>query len=358
MPHIERDVPLAPRTTFGVGGPARYFTTVTSTLEIEAALRWAKQEGVGTFLLGGGSNLVVSDAGIDALVMHVTSLGVRVQQAGGVATVSAAAGEIWDDLVARVVADGFAGLECLAGIPGAVGATPIQNVGAYGQDVSETITSLVAIERATGERVTIAASECAFAYRDSIFKREWHQRFVIAEVDFALRVGGPPAIRYAELERALSHAAPSLAQVRAKVIELRRAKSMVLDAADENGKSAGSFFMNPIVANDVAAGVEQVARELGVLRADETMPHFAAGEGRTKLAAGWLIERAGFAKGAARGNVGLSTRHALAIVNRGGASATEIVDFAREIQDGVEGRFGVRLHAEPELVGFPDPDKI
>jgi UDP-N-acetylmuramate dehydrogenase len=352
--HIERAVPLAPRTTFGVGGPARYFTTVTSTLEIEAALRWAKHEGVATFLLGGGSNLVVSDAGIDALVIHVASRGVRVEEARGVATVSAAAGEIWDDLVAFVVGKAFAGLECLAGIPGAVGATPIQNVGAYGQDVSETIRRLVAIERATGERVTIAASECAFAYRDSIFKRAWHQRFVIAEVDFALRIGGAPAVRYSELERALPSVNPTLAEVRSKVIELRRAKSMVLDAADENGKSAGSFFMNPVVANDVADGVEGVARELGVLGTAEAMPRFPAGEGKTKLAAGWLIERAGFKKGTARGNVGLSTRHALAIVNRGGASANEIVDFARFIRDGVEARFAVRLHAEPELVGFAD----
>ncbi len=361
MPQIDRDVPLAPRTTFGVGGPARFFTVASSTDEIEAALGWARSERVSSFILGGGSNLVVSDAGIDALVIQVTSRGLSIDRRGGLAIVDVAAGESWDELVAAVVAEGFAGLECLSGIPGAVGATPIQNVGAYGQEVSETIQSLTAIDRQSGERVTIAASECAFGYRDSAFKHAWHQRFVIAEVRFALRVGGAPSLRYAELQRALVDEDLSLAAVRAKVIELRRAKSMVLDPADENGKSAGSFFMNPIVDTEVADHVEQLARENGLLGRTtaageapkpEWMPRFLAGEGKTKLAAGWLIERAGFKKGSERGSVGLSTRHALAIVNRGGATAADILAFAREIQDGVEARFGVRLHAEPELVGF------
>jgi UDP-N-acetylmuramate dehydrogenase len=363
MPQIERDVPLAPRTTFGVGGPARFFTVASSTAEIEAALGWARSERVSSFILGGGSNLVVSDAGIDALVIQITSRGLSIDRRGGLAIVDVAAGEIWDELVAAVVAEGFAGLECLSGIPGAVGATPIQNVGAYGQEVSETIQSLTAIDRETGERVTINASECAFGYRDSAFKHAWHQRFVIAEVRFALRIGGAPSLRYAELQRALVDEDLSLAAVRAKVVELRRAKSMVLDPADENGKSAGSFFMNPIVDTEVADRVEQLARDSGLLGRKTTaageaskpewMPRFLAGEGKTKLAAGWLIERAGFKRGSERGSVGLSTKHALAIVNRGGATAADILAFAREIQDGVESRFGVRLHPEPELVGFP-----
>lgn len=362
MPHIERDVPLGPRTTFGVGGPARYFTVASSTAEIEAALTWARSERVASFILGGGSNLVVSDDGLDALVIQVTSNGLSIDRQGGLAIVDVAAGESWDALVATVVAEGFAGLECLSGIPGAVGATPIQNVGAYGQEVGETIRSLVAIDRESGERVTIAAEECAFGYRDSVFKHAWRQRFVIAEVRFALRVGGAPALRYAELQRALVDDDLSLAVVRAKVIELRRAKSMVLDPSDENGKSAGSFFMNPIVETAVADRVEQLARESGLLRRTEAagepskpewMPRFLAGDGKTKLAAGWLIEKAGFVRGTSRGNVALSTKHALAITNRGGATAADIVRFAREIQAGVEARFGVRLHAEPELVGLP-----
>ena len=352
MPHIERDVPLGPRTTFGVGGPARYFTVASSTAEIEAALQWARSERVESFVLGGGSNLVVSDAGLDALVVHVTSRGLSIDRQSGLAIVDVAAGEIWDELVATVVAEDLAGLECLSGIPGAVGATPIQNVGAYGQEVSEAIQSLVAFDRETGERVTIAAAACAFGYRDSVFKHGWRQRFVIAEVRFALRIGGAPALRYAELQRALVDEdlslELSLARVRAKVIELRRAKSMVLDPADENSRSAGSFFMNPIVETAVADRVEQVARDGG----HEQMPRFWAGDGKTKLAAGWLIERAGFTRGTERGRVGLSTKHALAIVNRGGASAADIVALAREIQDGVADRFGVQLHIEPELVGF------
>ena len=361
-PAIERDVPLAPRTTFGVGGPARFFTVASSTAEIEGALAWARREGVSSFILGGGSNLVVSDAGLDALVIQVTSRGLSIDRQDRVAIVDVAAGEIWDELVGSMVAEGLAGIECLSGIPGAVGATPIQNVGAYGQEVGETIQSLVAIDRETGERADIAASACAFGYRDSIFKHAWHQRFVIAEVRFALRVGGAPALRYAELQRALVDEELSLARVREKVIELRRAKSMVLDPADENGRSAGSFFMNPIVETAVADRVEQIARDAGLLRRakaagepwqEESMPRFWAGDGQAKLAAGWLIERSGFTRGTARGRVGLSTRHALAIINRGGATAADIVAFAREIQDGVEARFGVRLRPEPELVGVP-----
>jgi UDP-N-acetylmuramate dehydrogenase len=352
MTDIEDDVPLAPLTTLGVGGPARHYVACRSVDDVCEALAFARDRGLGVLALGGGSNMLVSDRGFDGLVIRMALRGVSRRDEGDAVVVDAQAGEPWDDFVEHAVRAGLAGLECLSGIPGDVGSTPIQNVGAYGQEVADTIRHVDLVDRTTLERTRLDASSCRFAYRDSAFKRELRGRYLITSVGFTLRAG-PPTVVYPELVRALSdHAAPSLVDVRRTVLRLRRAKSMVIDPEDENRRSAGSFFTNPIL-DDAAAECVRARVDLeGVLREGESMPSFHAGEGRTKLSAAWLIERAGFAKGTQRGPVGISTKHSLALVNRGGATARAIVDFAREVRDTVEQRFGVRLVPEPELVGF------
>ncbi|XXY95661.1 UDP-N-acetylmuramate dehydrogenase [Sorangium sp. So ce296] len=360
---------MAPLTTLGVGGPARFFAEAADEAAVVEAFRFAEARGVPLFVLGGGSNLLVADRGVDALVLRVRVRGVELAGGGDAAgdgghgrrvLVRAGAGEGWDDLVARAVAEGWAGVECLSGIPGDVGATPIQNVGAYGQEVAETIAEVRAVDRATGAVVAIAGADCGFGYRDSRFKRAWRGRYVITAVTFALRPGGAATVRYPELQRALAAAPggapPPLAEVRRVVIALRRGKSMVLDPADENGRSAGSFFMNPTLEAGAAAGVLARIEAAGVLAAGEAVPRYPAGEGRVKLSAAWLIERAGFAKGTRHGAAGISTRHTLALVNRGGATAAELLELARRVRRGVLDRFGVALTPEPDLVGFAPGD--
>jgi UDP-N-acetylmuramate dehydrogenase len=346
---LHEDVPLAPRTTLSTGGPARWLCETRSEDEIRAALSWAGERSLPTLVLGGGSNLLVADRGFPGLVIRIRVTGVSSRPGpDGAVQIEAGAGEPWDALVDRSVASGWAGLECLSGIPGDVGATPIQNVGAYGQEVADTIVAVRAVDRTTGEAAILPHAACGFGYRDSVFKREDRDRWVVSSVTFALRPGGAPSLRYAELARAFPEGrTPSLREVRDAVIALRRGKSMVLDPADENGKSAGSFFMNPTVDAAAVEAVRERARTIGA-----SMPEFPAAGGRVKLSAGWLIERAGFAKGYGEGRVGLSTRHALAVVNRGGASAAEIVAFAKRVREGVRERFGVALVAEPVMVGF------
>jgi UDP-N-acetylmuramate dehydrogenase len=355
VPLLE-DVPLAPRTTLGVGGPARFYAEPRSPHAARSALSWARERGIAVKVLGGGSNLLVADRGVAALVLGVHIEGINVYTTADGVHVTAGAGEAWDPFVARAVDAGWAGIECLSGIPGKVGATPIQNVGAYGQDVSETIERVDAIDRTTLEAVSFTAAECGFAYRDSVFKRELEGRHLITHVTFRLAPGGAPALRYAELTRALAGtASPSLAQVREAVLALRRSKSMVYDAADENHRSAGSFFTNPIVTEAQLTAARAAARSL--LREGEAMPEFPAEGGLTKLSAGWLIERSGFQRGAGEGRVGLSTKHALALVNRGGATAAELVAFATKVKRRVREVFGVTLVPEPVLVGF-EPEEI
>jgi UDP-N-acetylmuramate dehydrogenase len=343
-------------TTLGVGGEARYFLHATDEETLRGAIAWARQQGVPLVLLGGGSNMLVADRGIDGLVVRVGLRGVDAREDGDIAIVRAAAGEAWDPMVERAVSSGWAGIECLSGIPGDVGATPIQNVGAYGQEVGETITSVRALDRATGEAAVFDRDACGFGYRDSVFKREARDRFVVVEVTFALRRGGEPSLRYPELARQidkeLAGAAASLADVRRIVIALRRAKSMVLDPADENRRSAGSFFMNPTLEPPEAEKARDRVAAAGVLQSGERMPEYPAAGGRVKLSAAWLIERSGLVKGTHEGAVGISTRHSLALVNRGGATAEEIVAFARRVRGRVEERFGVRLVPEPVLLGF------
>ncbi|MBI1733618.1 MAG: UDP-N-acetylmuramate dehydrogenase [Candidatus Rokubacteria bacterium] len=342
---LRERVPLAPLTTLGVGGGARWFVEARDEATVQAALEWARARRMPLLVLGGGSNLVVGDGGVDALVVKIALRGVDAHPTRGGVEVTAAAGEPWDALVATTVARGWAGFECLSGIPGLVGATPIQNVGAYGQEISETVVAVRALDAKTGRVTTLVNAKCRFSYRDSLFKSGEPGRHVVLAVSYRLAPGGAPAIRYADVERDLAGrgvARPTLADVRESVVAIRRAKSMVIDPGDPNRRSCGSFFTNPVVPADALPGIE--ARVGGA-----TMPRWPERDGRVKLSAAWLIERAGFRRGHVEGAVGLSTRHALAIVAHDGATAADVVALARRIQATVAERFGVRLTPEPQF---------
>jgi UDP-N-acetylmuramate dehydrogenase len=339
--------PLAPHCTLGVGGAARFFLEAADEAQVLEAVDWAAARGVPVHVLGGGSNVVVADEGVDGLVLKIAVRGVTAgEQRGGVA-VTAAAGEPWDDLVRHTVAQGWAGLECLSGIPGRVGATPIQNVGAYGQEVSDTLVEVRALDRAARRVVVLPAAACGFGYRDSVFRSGEPGRYVVLAVTYRLTPGGPANVRYADIARDLEArglSRPSLAEVRETVLKVRRSKSMVLEPGDPNARSCGSFFLNPVVDAPTLATVD--ARAAGL-----AMPRWPQPDGRVKLSAAWLIERAGFARGQADGPVGLSTRHTLAIVCHDGARARDVAAFARRVRAGVEARFGVRLRPEPVFWG-------
>jgi UDP-N-acetylmuramate dehydrogenase len=339
--------PLAPHCTLRVGGPARYLVEAADEATVAEAVRWAAARGVPVRVLGGGSNLVIADEGVDGLVLKIALRGISTRAGAGSMEVTAAAGEPWDALVGHTVDRGWAGLECLSGIPGLVGATPIQNVGAYGQEVSDTLSAVRALDRERGSVVTFGPAECGFGYRDSRFKSGAPGRYVVLAVTYRLAPGGAPSVRYADITRDLESrglARPSLAEVRETVLRIRRSKSMVLDPGDPNARSCGSFFLNPIVDAATLAAIE--ARAAGL-----SMPRWPQPDGRVKLSAAWLIERAGFARGQAEGPVGLSTRHTLAIVCHDGARARDVAAFARRVRDGVEARFAVRLHPEPIFWG-------
>jgi UDP-N-acetylmuramate dehydrogenase len=351
---VEEHVPLAPFSTLGVGGPARYYVRAEDPETVEAAVSWAAVRRVPLFVLGGGSNIVMSDEGFAGLVVHVAIHGVVFRSAEDGARIHAAAGEPWDEIVAGAVERGWAGVECLSGIPGYVGATPIQNVGAYGQDVSETIASVSALDTRTGETVSFTNEDCRFGYRDSRFKGEDRGRYIILGVTYQLRPGGEAAVRYPELERqleSLGHT-PTLAHVREVVLALRRGKSMVIDPDDPNRRSVGSFFMNPMVAPATAEGVRESLRRQGRIEEAGRMPAYPCDDGRVKLSAAWLIERAGLRRGYGDGLAGISTNHTLALVNRGEATAADVVALAREVRERVRDAFGVTLVPEPVLVNL------
>lgn len=335
-------VRLAPYTTVGLGGPAEAFVTAGSAEEIVELVAAADRAGEPVLVLGGGSNLVVSDEGFDGLVVRVASRGIEVD--GDRVTVQA--GEDWDALVARTVAEGRSGIECLSGIPGLVGSTPIQNVGAYGQEVSQTITGVRVYDRKSGEVSDLAAGECGFAYRHSAFKEE-AGRYVVLAVTYGLAedgLSGPVAYRElaARLDVALGERVP-LSQARAAVLELRRGKGMVLDPDDPDSRSAGSFFTNPLLTAGEAAELE--------LRAPG-FPRWDMPDGSVKVPAAWLIENAGFPKGYRRGPARISTKHTLAMTNPEMAATTaDLLDLAREVRDGVLEKFGVTLVNEPVIVG-------
>lgn len=326
-----------------VGGPASYLLEVQTLNQLSWGLDFAEKEHLPVLILGGGSNLLVHDNGFAGLVLVMQTKGIQ-SLADGVFEV--AAGEVWDDFVRHTVELGFSGVECLSGIPGTVGACPIQNIGAYGQEVAETIDLVEVWDRQERCTSRILAADCGFAYRFSNFKSLWAERFVVTSVRFRLRREASH-IRYGELSKKLetSHSsAPSPLQVRQAVLEIRASKSMVYDRQDPNHRSSGSFFVNPVVSAPVA---EQIGSQ------HPQMPRYAAPEGSVKLSAAWLIEKAGFPKGYQRGPAGLSTNHVLALINRGGAEARDIWSLAREVQDKVQSVFGVSLHPEPVRVGFP-----
>ncbi len=347
---------VRPFTTLDVGGAARWFVRAHGAQELAQALTWAKSHQVPVFVLGGGSNVLMADAGFDGLVLQLADHHIEIQHTDdGRCLVHAGAGVVWDELVDFAVTHDLAGLTCLSGIPGCVGAAPIQNIGAYGQDVSETIAQVHAVERATGASRTFEADECGFAYRHSHFKGRWRDQFVITAVTFALSPGQQAPLRYRDLkERFAGQDTAPLKETRQAVLEIRRSKSMVYDTADPNHRCAGSFFVNPIVAEKDAQHVVEVAQERW--GQDTPVPQYPAGQGKVKLAAGWLIERSGFEKGHIAGRAGLSSRHCLALINRGGASAAEIVALARTIQAQVQQTFGVQLEPEPTWVGFESQD--
>jgi UDP-N-acetylmuramate dehydrogenase len=343
---FESNVPLAPLSTLGVGGRARWFVRASRLEEAREAHLWCEANGTPMLVLGGGSNLVISDDGWPGLVLQIAFAGLEFRDESGDIVVSAAAGEPWDGVVAAAVGRGLTGVECLSGIPGCVGGTPIQNVGAYGQEVGSIIESVTVFDRRSAEVGALEAAQCRFAYRTSRFKRDDVGRFVVCGVSLRLRRGSPTLV-YPDVVRYLEQngvAAPSVSDVRRAVLAIRRRKGMVFDGSDPDSRSVGSFFVNPVVTLEMC---ERISASAGT-----RAPRYTVDEGRVKVPAAWLIERSGFEKGDGDGRAGISTKHPLAIVNRGGATAREIVRLAARIKRGVMDRFGVLLEPEPVFVGF------
>ncbi|WP_327234995.1 UDP-N-acetylmuramate dehydrogenase [Streptomyces sp. NBC_01317] len=343
------DAPLAPLTTLRLGGPAGRLLTATTDADVVDAVRAADEEGTPLLIIGGGSNLVIGDKGFDGTALRIATTGFHLDGT----TLELAAGEVWTDAVARTVEAGLAGIECLAGIPGSAGATPIQNVGAYGQEVSSTLTEVVAYDRAARETVTLTNAGCAFSYRHSRFKED-PARYVVLRVRFALEdAGGLSApLKYAETARALGvepgERVPA-ALARDTVLKLRAGKGMVLDPEDHDTWSAGSFFTNPILTEQAYA--DFLTRARARLGDDVTPPAFPAGEGLRKTSAAWLIDKAGFTKGYGTGPARISGKHTLALTNRGGATTEDLLALAREVVAGVRDAFGITLVNEPVTVG-------
>lgn len=333
----------------GVGGAARWFVEAGSETDVCAALAWARQRNVIVHLLGGGSNVVVSDDGVDGLVIKMDIRGVESMRHDRRQVYSVGAGEPWDPFVATTIAANCAGLECLSGIPGSTGGTPVQNVGAYGQDVSGSIIRVHVVDRDTQQPATLANAECGFGYRTSRFKREDIDRFVVTRVDYALVPNAVPTIAYADLANyfaAGAEASPSLARVRDATIAIRRRKGMVIEAGNAAKRSCGSFFVNPTVT------AERFAALQATIGRDVMVPHYVGADRLVKVPAAWLIERAGFGKGFRRGPVGVSPFQAQAIVNHGGATAADVVTLAADIKRAVLQAFSIAIVPEPVFVGF------
>jgi UDP-N-acetylmuramate dehydrogenase len=349
---IQENVPLAPLTTLGVGGPARYFAEVRDEACLRQAIAWAKERKLSLLVLGGGSNLVVADQGFPGLVIRINVPGINHRHDWEHhVQFDAGAGEEWDSFVAATIAHNCSGIETLSGIPGTVGGTPVQNVGAYGQEVSETIEEVTAYDTQTDEVVTLQNSECGFAYRASIFNTAARGRYIVLRVSFRLLHDGKPNLKYADLQKHFAgrNGTPSLQEVRDAVRQIRLSKAMLIVPGDEDCRSAGSFFKNPIVSIAEKDKVFAIAQQRKI---DRLPPTYPATEGTVKLPAAWLVEQSGFHKGYGTGPAGISRRHTLAIVNRGSAKASDIVALKNEVQRGVKDTFGVDLHPEPVFLGF------
>jgi UDP-N-acetylmuramate dehydrogenase len=340
---LTANVVLAPYTTMGLGGPARWFALCTSGEDLRATLLFAQEEGLPVQVFSGGSNIIFADEGFDGVVLNVAFRGFRAEESRDDAVLTVGAGEPWDSVVERAAGKGWAGIECLSGIPGSTGGTPVQNVGAYGQDVGETLSSVRVLDRRTLRETEFSRDDCGFGYRESRFKGSDADLFIITQVRFRLKKNQQPEIRYPELARELEKTKTERltpASVRAAVIGLRRKKSMVLDTADENSRSVGSFFTNPVVTKTF---FEAHLKSFPI-------PAYPV-PGGVKLSAAWLVERSGFPKGFRREGAGISEHHALAIVNRGGSTA-DVMALAHEIETQVYGKFRIRLRREPVVVRY------
>ena len=349
---VRENVPLAPMTTLGVGGPARFFAEAGSAAEVRQVVHQAAERGLPLFVLGGGSNLVVSDAGWPGLVLRIRITGMEERDEGEKISFEVGAGEEWDSFVARAVARNCAGIECLSGIPGSVGGTPVQNVGAYGQEVSETIESVQALDLKDGQLRELCNPACGFAYRTSLFNTSERGRYIILRVSYALTRGGQPRIEYADLKKYFNGRSrlPSLAEVRDAVRHIRAGKAMLIVPGDEDCRSAGSFFKNPVLTAQQHQQLCGRAEAMGL-----HVPSYPALSAQHKVSAAWLVEHSGLAKGYTRGRVGISRKHALAIVNRGGATAAEVIALKNEIQQRVADTFNIQLLPEPVFIGFDQP---
>jgi UDP-N-acetylmuramate dehydrogenase len=343
--HIKENVALAPFTTFRIGGPARYFIEAATEGTVLDAIQFAKENKLPVFVLGGGSNLLVADEGFPGLVIKVGIAGVEWERDQDTTLVSAGAGEDWDHLVAACVDRNLAGVECLSGIPGSVGGTPVQNVGAYGQEISEVLTSVRVYDRKTDRPISLSPEQCQFQYRKSVFNTASRDRYIVLRVTYSLSVDGTPSMRYPDVQREFERTTepPTLTDVRAAVRRIRARKAMLLVEGDPDCRSAGSFFKNPIVTESEFAELQN--------RAGPGLPRYGAGAGQIKTSAAWLIEQAGFSKGYSIGPAGISTKHTLAIVNKSGATARDILRLAGEIRRRVHHQFGVWLIPEPVWVG-------
>jgi len=347
--NIRQNVPLAPLTTLGVGGSARFFARAASLEEVEAAARFAQDRNLRLFVLGGGSNLVISDRGWEGLVIAVGIGGIDERPSDDQLVFEVGAGVDWDGFVAHSVAQGCGGIECLSGIPGSVGGTPVQNVGAYGQEVSETILSLEVFDLGENRFRNLSAADCRFRYRTSLFNSTGRGRYLITRVRYGLTPGKPPALRYRDLQKHFAGCEnpPTLQQTREAVRSIRAGKGMLINPDDPDRRSAGSFFKNPVLSSAQHAELVRRASARGL-----EVPSYPALEQQHKVSAAWLVEHSGFRKGYVKGNAAISSKHALALVNRGGAAASEMVALKDEIQFAVEHTWGIRLEPEPVFVGF------
>jgi UDP-N-acetylmuramate dehydrogenase len=339
---IQENIPLAALTTFKIGGRARFFVRAENESDVIEAFNFAFEHDFDIFVLGGGSNVLISDEGFDGLVLQIALRGIEFKEN----IVIAQAGEDWDEFVAECVEHNLQGVECLSGIPGLIGGTPVQNVGAYGQEVSETITKVRVFDRKSKHILELTNADCKFAYRSSIFNTGERNRFIVLAVTFELFKDAKPKIVYKDLSDFFAGKLPNLAQTREAVLQIRRAKSMVIDENDPNSKSAGSFFKNPIVSNEKFA-------EMSERTTAGHIPNYKVDDQNVKIPAAWLIENSGFYKGYKNGNAGLSTRHTLAIINTGNAMAADILELKNEIQAKVRDKFAIELIPEPVLIGFP-----
>ncbi|HTC56612.1 MAG TPA: UDP-N-acetylmuramate dehydrogenase [Candidatus Sulfotelmatobacter sp.] len=346
------NIPLSQLTTLKIGGPARFFVEASDTGEVQEAVTFARSRDLPLFVLGGGSNLLVADAGWPGLVLKIALRGIDHHSGhneDGKVVFDVGAGESWDKFVSHAVIARCAGVECLSGIPGSVGGTPVQNVGAYGQEVSETIASVQVLDLKDTQVRELCPEACEFSYRSSIFNTTERGRFIVLRVTYALTPGGSPHIAYADLKRHFEgrETPPNLAETREAVRHIRALKGMLIIPGDTDCQSVGSFFKNPVLSAEQHEDLKQRAAARGF-----TVPNYPALETRKKVSAAWLVERSGFAKGFGFGRVGISSKHALAIVNRGGATAADVLALKEQIQTRVEEIWGIHLEPEPVMVGF------